>query len=88
MTLIVNEDRKKFQNVMNQSSNSLHNIKILVIYQKRCLTSLHYLAGLLKGKKKSSTKEEFIKMFDEKRLSKSPSMFDKQKLNMDEQPIY
>lgn len=32
------------------------------------------------GDKKSFSKEEFIKIFDEKRLSKSPAMFDRQKL--------
>ena len=32
------------------------------------------------GEEEIFSKEEFIKIFDEKRLSKSPSMFDKQKL--------
>ena len=30
------------------------------------------------GEEEIFSKEEFIKIFDEKRLSKSPSMFDKQ----------
>lgn len=57
MTLIVNEERKNYQNVMSQSSSSLHNTRNLAIYQKPCLTSLHCSAGLLKVKKKSSLRK-------------------------------
>ena len=32
------------------------------------------------GEEEIFSKEEFIKIFDEKRLSKSPAMFDRQKL--------
>ena len=52
----------------------------LVIYRKRFSISSFFSVGLQVGKKKSFTKEELISIFDADRLSKSPAVFDKNKL--------
>ena len=47
-----------------------------------------FLGWSPKGEEEIFSKEEFIEIFDADRLSKSPALFDKQKLTLDEQSIY
>lgn len=55
MTLIINSELvRSFLNVTNQFFNLLNNIVILVIYQKLCSTSLHFLVGHQRVKTKFS----------------------------------
>lgn len=80
MTLIVNENMKK----LSKRDNSI--IQYIEQYQK-----LGYLPDALfnfvsllgwspKGEEEILTHDQFIEMFDETRLSKSPAKFDKEKL--------
>ena len=55
-------------------------MKSLAIFQKPYLTLLLFLGWSPEGEEEIFSKEEFINIFDPNRLSKSPALFDKQKL--------
>lgn len=80
MTLIVNDKRKKLskrdETIMQFVSQYRE-----AGYLPQAMFNFFGLLGFAPvGEKEIFTKEEFIEMFDVNRLSKSPSMFDKEKL--------
>lgn len=79
MTLIVNEQRKNYQNVMKVLCN-LFQYKEEGYLPDAMFNFMALLGWSPEGEQEIFTKEELIKEFSEKRLSKSPSMFDKDKL--------
>ncbi len=80
MTIIVNENHKKLskrdQNVMQFVSQYEEEGYL----PEAMFNFLALLGWSPEGEEEIFSKEELIKIFDEKRLSKSPSMFDKNKL--------
>ncbi|MFH7203180.1 glutamate--tRNA ligase [Staphylococcus aureus] len=80
MSLIVNEERKKLSKRDGQILQFIEQYRDLG-YLPEALFNFIALLGLSpEGEEEIFSKEEFIKIFDEKRLSKSPAFFDKQKL--------
>ena len=88
MTLIINENRKKLSKRDESIIQFVTQYKDLGYLPEAMFNFFALLGWSPEGEDEIFTKEEFIKIFDVSRLSKSPSMFDKQKLNLDEQPIY
>ena len=88
MTLIVNESRKKLSKRDESIIQFIAQYKDLGYLPEAMFNFFALLGWSPEGEEEIFSKEELIKMFDANRLSKSPAMFDKQKLNMDEQPIY
>ena len=80
MTLIVNEDRKKLSKRDESIIQFISQYKELGYLPEAMFNFFALLGWSPGGEEEIFTQEELIKMFDESRLSKSPSMFDKQKL--------
>ena len=80
MTLIVNEDRKKLSKRDGQILQFIEQYKDLGYLPEAIFNFIGLLGWYPEGEEELFSKEEFIKIFDEKRLSKSPAFFDKKKL--------
>ncbi len=80
MTLIVNEDRKKLSKRDESIIQFISQYKELGYLPDAMFNFFGLLGWSPGGEDELFTREELIQMFDESRLSKSPSMFDKQKL--------
>ncbi|REB07943.1 glutamate--tRNA ligase [Sporosarcina sp. BI001-red] len=80
MTLIVNEDRKKLSKRDESIIQFISQYKDLGFLPEAMFNFFGLLGWSPVGEEELFTKEELIEQFDVSRLSKSPSMFDKQKL--------
>ncbi len=80
MTLIVNEDRKKLSKRDESIIQFISQYKELGYLPEAMFNFFALLGWSPGGEEEIFTQEELVKLFDESRLSKSPSMFDKQKL--------
>jgi len=80
MTLIVNEDHKKLSKRDESIIQFVSQYKDLGYLPEAMFNFFALLGWSPEGEEEIFTKEQFIEIFDEKRLSKSPSMFDKNKL--------
>ena len=80
MTLIVNEDRKKLSKRDESIIQFVAQYKDLGYLPEAMFNFFGLLGWSPEGEEEIFSHDEFIKLFDEKRLSKSPSMFDKTKL--------
>ncbi len=80
MTLIINESRKKLSKRDESIIQFISQYKDLGYLPEAMFNFFALLGWSPEGEDEIFSKEEFIKMFDVTRLSKSPSMFDKQKL--------
>ena len=80
MTLIVNEDRKKLSKRDESIIQFISQYKELGYLPEAMFNFFALLGWSPGGEEEIFTHEELVKLFDESRLSKSPSMFDKQKL--------
>src|SRR5690606_19270762 len=80
MTLIVNESRKKLSKRDESIIQFIEQYAELGYLSEALFNFITLLDWSLQGEEEIFSKEEFIKIFDAKRLSKSPALFDKQKL--------
>jgi len=80
MTLIVNEDRKKLSKRDESIIQFISQYKDLGYLPEAMFNFFALLGWSPGGEEEIFTHDELVKLFDESRLSKSPSMFDKQKL--------
>ena len=80
MTLIVNEDRKKLSKRDESILQFISQYKDLGYIPEALFNFFALLGWSPEGEEEIFSKEELIRIFDVNRLSKSPSMFDKQKL--------
>ncbi|MCG7335332.1 glutamate--tRNA ligase [Sporosarcina sp. ACRSM] len=80
MTLIVNEERKKLSKRDESIIQFISQYKNLGYLPEAMFNFFALLGWSPGGEEEIFTHEELIRLFDESRLSKSPSMFDKQKL--------
>jgi nondiscriminating glutamyl-tRNA synthetase len=80
MSLIVNEERKKLSKRDGQILQFIEQYRDLGYLPEALFNFITLLGWSPEGEDEIYSKEEFIKIFDEKRLSKSPAFFDKQKL--------
>ncbi|WP_318616172.1 glutamate--tRNA ligase [Sporosarcina sp. YIM B06819] len=80
MTLIVNEDRKKLSKRDESIIQFISQYKDLGYLPHAMFNFFALLGWSPGGEEEIFSHEELVKLFDESRLSKSPSMFDKQKL--------
>lgn len=80
MTLIVNEDRKKLSKRDESIIQFISQYKDLGYLPEAMFNFFALLGWSPVGEEEIFTKDQLIELFDESRLSKSPSMFDKQKL--------
>jgi nondiscriminating glutamyl-tRNA synthetase len=80
MTLIVNEQRKKLSKRDESIMQFVSQYKDEGYLAEAMFNFMALLGWSPEGEQEIFTKEELIASFDEKRLSKSPSMFDKDKL--------
>lgn len=80
MTLIVNENRKKLSKRDETIMQFVSQYKDEGYLPDAMFNFMALLGWSPEGEQEIFTKEELIAAFDEKRLSKSPSMFDKEKL--------
>ncbi|HCX1116221.1 TPA: glutamate--tRNA ligase, partial [Staphylococcus aureus] len=80
MSLIVNEERKKLSKRDGQILQFIEQYRDLGYLPEALFNFIALLGWSPEGEEEIFSKEEFIKIFDEKRLSKSPAFFDKQKL--------
>ncbi len=80
MTLIVNENHKKLSKRDNGIMQFMSQYKDAGYLPEAMLNFMSLLGWSPEGEKEIFSHEELIAEFTEKRLSKSPSMFDKQKL--------
>lgn len=80
MTLIVNENRKKLSKRDESIMQFVSQYKEEGYLPEAMFNFLSLLGWSPETEEEIFTKEELIAQFSEKRLSKSPSMFDKQKL--------
>lgn len=80
MTIIVNEERKKLSKRDTDVIQFVSEYEELGYLPEAMFNFIALLGFSPKEEKEIYSKEEFIKIFDPKRLSKSPAMFDKQKL--------
>jgi len=80
MTLIVNEQRKKLSKRDHSIMQYLSQYKEQGYLPEAMFNFMALLGWSPETEQEIFSKEELIAVFDEKRLSKSPSMFDKQKL--------
>jgi len=81
LTLIVNEDRKKLSKRDETIMQFVSQYKEEGYLSEALFNFFSLLGWSPEGEEEIFTKSEIIEMFDEKRLSKSPSMFDKKKLH-------
>ena len=80
MTLIVNEDRKKLSKRDESIIQFISQYKDLGFIPEALFNFFALLGWSPEGEEEIFSKEELIRIFDVNRLSKSASMFDKQKL--------
>ena len=80
MTLIINEDRKKLSKRDESILQFISQYKDLGYIPEALFNFFALLGWSPEGEEEIFSKEELIRIFDVERLSKSPSMFDKQKL--------
>ncbi|WP_436970150.1 glutamate--tRNA ligase [Macrococcus epidermidis] len=80
MTLIVNEDRKKLSKRDGSIIQFIEQYHDLGYLPEALFNFIGLLGWSPEGEEEIFSKAQFIEMFDEKRLSKSPAFFDKQKL--------
>ena len=80
MTLIVNEQHKKLSKRDNQIMQFMSQYKDLGYLPEAMFNFMSLLGWSPEGEQEIFSKEELIQVFTEHRLSKSPSMFDKNKL--------
>lgn len=80
MTLIVNESRKKLSKRDESIIQFIEQYEELGYLPEALFNFIALLGWSPKGEEEIFTKEELINIFDAERLSKSPALFDKQKL--------
>jgi len=80
MTIIVNEEKKKLSKRDTNVMQFITDYKDLGYLPEALFNFIALLGWSPTGEEEILSKEEIIKMFDPKRLSKSPAMFDKDKL--------
>ena len=80
MTLIVNESRKKLSKRDESIIQFIEQYEELGYIPEALFNFISLLGWSPEGEEEIFTKEEFINIFDSNRLSKSPALFDKQKL--------
>ncbi|MGG3737136.1 glutamate--tRNA ligase [Aeribacillus pallidus] len=80
MTLIVNENRKKLSKRDETIIQFIEQYEELGYLPEALFNFIALLGWSPKGEEEIFSKEEFIEIFDADRLSKSPAVFDKQKL--------
>ncbi|MFD3449203.1 glutamate--tRNA ligase [Microbacteriaceae bacterium 4G12] len=80
MTLIVNENRKKLSKRDESVIQFIQQYEELGYLPEALLNFISLLGWSPVGEEEIFTKEQFIEMFDPARLSKSPAVFDTQKL--------
>lgn len=80
MTLIVNEQRKKLSKRDETIMQFVSQYKEEGYLPEAMFNFMALLGWSPEGEQEIFTHDELVKVFDEKRLSKSPSMFDKDKL--------
>lgn len=80
MTLIVNESRKKLSKRDESIIQFIEQYEALGYLSEALFNFIALLGWAPGGEEEIFTKEQFIEIFDEKRLSKSPALFDQQKL--------
>ncbi|MBB4825335.1 nondiscriminating glutamyl-tRNA synthetase [Sporosarcina luteola] len=80
MTLIVNEDRKKLSKRDESIIQFISQYKDLGYLPDAMFNFFALLGWSPGGEEEIFSHDELVKLFNESRLSKSPSMFDKQKL--------
>lgn len=80
MTLIVNEERKKLSKRDDSIMQYISQYKERGYLPEAMFNFMALLGWTFKGEREMFTREELIEVFDETRLSKSPSMFDVEKL--------
>ncbi len=80
MTLIVNENRKKLSKRDESIMQFVSQYKEEGYIPEAMFNFMALLGWSPEGEQEIFSREELIEEFDEKRLSKSPSMFDKEKL--------
>lgn len=80
MTIIVNEEKKKLSKRDTDVMQFISDYKELGYLPEAIFNFIALLGWSPTGEEEILSKEEIIKMFDPKRLSKSPAMFDKVKL--------
>lgn len=80
MTLIVNEDRKKLSKRDGSIIQFIEQYHDLGYLPEALFNFIGLLGWSPVGEEEIFSKAQFIEMFDEKRLSKSPAFFDKVKL--------
>ncbi|MXQ51470.1 glutamate--tRNA ligase [Salinicoccus hispanicus] len=80
MTLIVNESKKKLSKRDGAIIQFIEQYKDLGYLPEALFNFIALLGWTPEGEEEIFSKQEFIDLFDEQRLSKSPAFFDKQKL--------
>jgi nondiscriminating glutamyl-tRNA synthetase len=80
MTLIVNENRKKLSKRDESIIQFIEQYEELGYLPEALFNFIALLGWSPSGEEEIFSKEEFIEIFDASRLSKSPALFDKQKL--------
>ncbi|WP_445492871.1 glutamate--tRNA ligase [Niallia sp. 03133] len=80
MTLIVNESRKKLSKRDESIIQFIEQYEELGYLPTALFNFITLLGWSPEGEEELFTKEEFIRIFDATRLSKSPALFDQQKL--------
>lgn len=80
MTLIVNENKKKLSKRDETIIQFIEQYDDLGYLPEALFNFITLLGWSPKGEQEIFTREEFVKIFDEKRLSKSPAFFDNNKL--------
>lgn len=80
MTLIVNESRKKLSKRDESIIQFIEQYEELGYLPEALFNFIALLGWSPKGEEEIFSKDEFIQMFDADRLSKSPALFDQQKL--------
>ncbi|EUJ18464.1 glutamate--tRNA ligase [Listeria aquatica] len=80
MTLIVNESRRKLSKRDGSIIQFIEQYRDLGYLPEALFNFIAMLGWSPEGEEEIFSKEELIKIFDPKRLSKSPALFDKQKL--------
>jgi nondiscriminating glutamyl-tRNA synthetase len=80
MTLIVNESRKKLSKRDESIIQFIEQYEELGYLPEALFNFIALLGWSPAGEEEIFTKEQFIEIFDANRLSKSPALFDKQKL--------
>ena len=80
MTLIVNESRRKLSKRDESIIQFIEQYEELGYLPEAIFNFITLLGWSPAGEEELYSKEEFIKLFDASRLSKSPALFDKQKL--------